>query len=231
MLGNRVDVAEVLLERMIAVDRAGACDRLHEVHRLCRGGDGVASCELRIDSELKRRAIARFARDAAAALHAAGAALAFDTFGQTTMIEHDGGIGQVLEDVGPYLDYFSPMVYPSTWATGWFGFTHPATEPYAVVRASVAHAVARLAAFPGVVVRPWLQDFPDYQAGRQPYGASEVRAQIDGSEAGGGSGFMLWDPTLDYQFDALVNSLAIPAGWQVTDEELVEMLRFPDPKS
>ena len=68
-------------------------------------------------------AIARFARDAAVALHAAGAALAFDTFGQTTMIEHDGGIGQVLEDVGPFLDYFSPMVYPSTWATGWFGFT------------------------------------------------------------------------------------------------------------
>jgi hypothetical protein len=63
------------------------------------------------------------------------------------------------------------------------------------------------------------------------YGADEVRAQIDASEAGGGSGFMLWDPTLDYQFEALVNLRAIPAGWQVTDEELVEMLRFPDPKS
>ena len=176
-------------------------------------------------------AIARFARDAAAALHAAGAALAFDTFGQTTMIEHDGGIGQVLEDVGPYLDYFSPMVYPSTWAPGWFGFTHPATEPYAVVRTSVARAVARLAAFPGVVVRPWLQDFPDYQAGRQSYGADEVRAQIDASAAGGGSGFMLWDPTLDYQFEALVNLRAFPAGWQITDEELGEMLHFPDPKS
>ena len=111
------------------------------------------------------------------------------------------------------------------------GFPYPATEPYAVVRASVAQAVARLAAFPGVVVRPWLQDFPDYQAGRQSYGADEVRAQIDASAAGGGSGFMLWDPTLDYQFDALVNLRAIPVGWQVTDEELVEMLRFPDPKS
>ena len=173
-------------------------------------------------------AIASFAREAAEALHAAGAALAFDTFGQTTMIAHDGGIGQILEDLGPYLDYFSPMVYPSTWATGWFGFTHPATEPYAVVRASVAQSVDRLAEFPGVMVRPWLQDFPDYQAGRQSYGPTEVRAQIDASAAAGGSGFMLWDPSLDYQFAALAGLPAIAARWEPSDEELADLLRVRD---
>jgi len=155
--------------------------------------------------------IAQFARDAGKALHAVGAALAFDTFGQTTMIEHDGGIGQILEDLGPHLDYFSPMVYPSTWATGWFGLLNPATDPYLVVESSVARSVERLSEFPGVVVRPWLQDFPDYQAGRQAYGPIEVRAQIDANRDAGGSGFMLWDPSLDYGVEALrAEPVALP---------------------
>ncbi len=158
--------------------------------------DGFTSAE-------RSAAITQFAQDAAEALHAVGAALAFDTFGQTTMIEHDGGIGQILEDLGPHLDYFSPMVYPSTWASGWFGLLNPATDPGLVVEASVARSVERLSEFPGIVVRPWLQDFPDYQAGRQPYGPTEVRAQIDANKAAGGSGFMLWDPSLDYRFEAL----------------------------
>ena len=87
--------------------------------------------------------------------------------------------------------------------------------------------MARLAEFPGVVVRPWLQDFPDYQAGRQSYGVGEVRAQIDASEAGGGSGFMLWDPTLDYQFEALAGLRTFAAPWESSDQELADLLGVP----
>ena len=46
-------------------------------------------------------AITQFAAEASAALHAVGAAISFDTFGQTTVITHDDGIGQVLEDLRP----------------------------------------------------------------------------------------------------------------------------------
>ena len=96
--------------------------------------------------------IAQFASEAATALHAVGAAVSFDTFGQTTVIAHDDGIGQVLEELAPYLDYYSPMVYPSTWSTGWFGNVYPAADPYAVVLGSVAAAVARLEGY-NIVVR------------------------------------------------------------------------------
>ena len=146
--------------------------------------------------------IAQFASEAATALHAVGAAVSFDTFGQTTVIAHDDGIGQVLEELAPYLDYYSPMVYPSTWSTGWFGAVYPASDPYAVVLGSVAAAVARLEGY-NIVVRPWLQDFHDYGPRKLYYGPAEVAVQIDATAEAGGSGFMLWDPSFNYQLPAL----------------------------
>lgn len=147
--------------------------------------------------------IAQFAMEAATALHAVGAAISFDTFGQTTVISDDGGIGQILEDLAPFLDYYSPMVYPSTWTPGWFGFDYPPAEPFQVVLQSVARAVERLEPF-NIVVRPWLQDFHDYQAQKLFYGLAEVDAQIRANVQAGGNGYMLWDPSLNYQLDVLV---------------------------
>ena len=154
--------------------------------------------------------ITTFAREAAQSLHAAGAALAFDTFGQTTIILHDDGIGQILEDLAPFLDYYSPMVYPSTWTPGWFGLAYPPADPFRVVADSIAAAVNRLRPFPNVVVRPWLQDFHDYQEEKLFYGPDQVLDQIRAVEQAGGSGFMLWDPSLNYQ-TALLAGLAAAA--------------------
>ncbi len=156
----------------------------------------------RITVPQRSAVIAQFAAEAADALHAVGAALSFDTFGQTTVVAHDDGIGQVLEELAPFLDYYSPMVYPSTWSTGWFGVAYPASDPYTVVLGSVAAAVARLEGY-NIVVRPWLQDFHDYGARKLHYGPTEVAVQIDATAQAGGSGFMLWDPSLDYQLPLL----------------------------
>jgi hypothetical protein len=148
--------------------------------------------------------IAGFAGEAAEALHAVGAAIAVDTFGLTAIVTNDAGIGQILEDIGPKLDYFSPMVYPSTWTPGWFDLAYPPANPNRVVFNSVASAVARLEAISAnTVVRPWLQDFQDYQERKLFYGAEEVRVQIEASDRAGGQGFMLWDPSLNYQIELL----------------------------
>ena len=156
----------------------------------------------RINTAQRSAIIAQFAQEAALGVHAVGAALSFDTFGLTTIVPHDDGIGQVLEEMAPFLDYYSPMVYPSTWTTGWFGLDYPPADPFTVVRASVEAAVIRLADF-NVVVRPWLQDFHDYQAQKIFYGQEEVALQIDASNLSGGSGFMLWDPSLGYELELL----------------------------
>ena len=156
----------------------------------------------RVTNAERSAVIAQFAAEAATALHAVGAAVSFDTFGQTTVLTHDDGIGQVLEELAPHLDYYSPMVYPSAWSTGWFGVVYPAADPYAMVLGSVAAAVARLEGY-NIVVRPWLQDFRDYGPRKLYYSAAEVAVQIDATAEAGGSGFMLWDPSLNYQLPAL----------------------------
>ena len=166
-------------------------------------GEADVAVRATTTSEQRSAAVAQFLAKAAAVIHARGAAISADTFGQTTMITDDGGIGQVLELLAPHLDYYSPMVYPSTWTPGWFGLAYPPADPYTVVFTSVATAVTRLQPYPGIAVRPWLQDFHDYQAQKLFYGLEEVRAQIKATAEAGGSGFMLWDPGLNYQLGAL----------------------------
>lgn len=166
-------------------------------------GEANVAVRATTTSEQRSAAVAQFLAEAAEVIHARGAAIAADTFGQTTMITHDDGIGQVLESLAPHLDYYSPMVYPSTWTPGWFGLAYPPADPYTVVFTSVATAVTRLQLYPTIVVRPWLQDFHDYQAQKRFYGAEEVRIQIEAAAEAGGSGFMLWDPGLNYQVGVL----------------------------
>ena len=72
-----------------------------------------------------------------------------------------------------------------------------------MVLESVRTAVERMSTLGNVVVRPWLQDFHDYQEQRLPYGAAEVRLQIEAAAEAGGQGFMLWDPSLQYQLRVL----------------------------
>ncbi len=118
------------------------------------------------------------------------------------MVTIEDSIGQIWEAMAVHADYLSPMVYPSTWPSGRFGFAYPPAWPGEVVQSSVQSGVDRLGES-NAHVRPWLQDFHDYQAQELPYRTLEVRAQIDGAAAAGGDGFMLWDPSLNYARGAL----------------------------
>ena len=166
--------------------------------------------------EDRSAAVALFAEEAVAALHAAGAAMSVDTFGETAVIRVEDSIGQVLEDLIPHIDYYSPMVYPSTWAPGSFGLEYPAADPELVVRLSIETAVQRVAesGVVGVEVRPWLQDYRDYGPREISYDFAKVLVQIEASAGSGGVGFMLWNPTLLYHTDvlALVAPEAASAG-------------------
>ncbi len=154
-------------------------------------------------------AINAFAREASEAIHLAGAALSFDTFGQVSISSFDEGIGQSLSGIAPYLDYVSPMLYPSGWATGNFDLDYPPAYPAIVIRESMKATVERSAPYGVVQVRPWLQDFHDYGAQGLYYDAERVRAQIVAAAETGGAGFMLWDTSLSYQESALEDTVAL----------------------
>lgn len=145
-----------------------------------------------LTDEAKLDAVEAFLQRAVARLRPKGVALAADVFGLVAT-EDDIGIGQRLETLGKYVDYVSPMVYPSTWADGAFNLPYPPAEPYRVVRASVKAAVERLAGS-GAVVRPWLQSFDDYRTRRIPYRHRQIADQIRAAEEAGATGWMLWDP-------------------------------------
>jgi hypothetical protein len=113
--------------------------------------------------------------------------LSADIFGETTMHAGTLVIGQHLEDPFLYFDAVAPMIYPSHFGPGSFGYAKPAEMPYEIIRASMDNAFLRitdlrknllLATSTAKMVigelRPWLQDF-DLGA---DYDAVKVRAQI-----------------------------------------------------
>ncbi len=109
-----------------------------------------------------------------------------------------GDVAQELPAMAPYLDYVAPMVYPSHWSAGEYDVEDPDSQPYDIVKASLAD-FERVLAGTGVAIVPWLQDF----SLGDDYGADEVRAQIDGARDVGLHSFLLWDPDVTYTVDAL----------------------------
>ncbi|MDP2728689.1 MAG: putative glycoside hydrolase, partial [Dehalococcoidia bacterium] len=152
--------------------------------------------------ENRQAAIQGFLARAWQALKPLGAKLAVDTFGYTAWLDDDMGIGQKLEDLAPFVDVISPMVYPSTFRYGIPDYPNAVAHPYEIVYYSLNKAMDRLDAT-GVEVRPWLQDFPDYAFDKRPYTSVEVLAQKKASYDAGASGWMLWDPRVKYTRDAL----------------------------
>src|SRR3989442_14055088 len=154
------------------------------------------------NKETRLPTIAGFLKRARKELGAAGGVVGAGLFGYTAFNENDTDIGQRIEELAPNLDYICPMVYPSGYHVGIPGFRNPATNPYEVVNQSVKLIRKRSAGL-SVQVRPWLQDFKDYAFDKRIFGVTEIRAQIRGTNEGGGVGWMLWNPRNDYTGAAL----------------------------
>lgn len=148
--------------------------------------DGGSSEEVRVE------AISSFLSEAADILHPLGCAVAADIFGFITSVNNDGGIGQEFNRLSSTADVLSPMVYPSHYSTGWFGYDDPNSHPGPVVGSALDDGMVRLKG--PAIVRPWLQDFY--------YNPSQVRAQIDAAESRS-MGWMLWNAFSRFQWAAL----------------------------
>ena len=132
-----------------------------------------------------------------------GAPTSANVFGMVTTNDDDLGIGQVMENIAPYVDYVAPMVYPSHYPKGWQGYKKPATVPYKIIKISLDSGIKKLEAL-GLSknkIRPWLQDF-DLGA---VYTAPMVREQIQATYDVGLNSWMLWDAANKYTPAALEN--------------------------
>ncbi|HWQ12450.1 MAG TPA: putative glycoside hydrolase [Roseiflexaceae bacterium] len=140
------------------------------------------------------------------AINGAGAFFSVDVFGYTAF-RPSPLIGQDIARMAEHTDYVMPMVYPSHFSPGEFGFANPAEHPYEVIQRSMA-AGAEQVRGKRALLRPWLQEFtliwvPDELL--VEYGPAEVRAQIRAvEEAGRSGGWVLYDSDNVYNAEALL---------------------------
>ncbi len=124
-----------------------------------------------------------------------------DVFGLVTHAEGDVEIGQQWETVIAAADAVLPMVYPSHYSTGHYGFVKPGAVPYQLIRVSLTDAVERTnflrdsAKIAVGEIRPWLEAM---SIRGLSYGAPEVRAQIQATYDVGLKSWALWNPGSKY---------------------------------
>ena len=171
------------------------------------------------DSDVKGRSrtdiICEFMEYQYSILKAEGLFVSADVFG--AIINSDvnaDAVGQLYGDMAQYLDYISPMIYPSHYANGNFGIEYPDTEPYRTVMAALSESRKELyfAAQNGghiAEVRPWLQDFTaTWLTNHIPYTGAEVRAQIQAVYDAGYDEWLLWDASCNYEWEGLLSPAA-----------------------
>lgn len=144
-------------------------------------------------------AVAGFVRETRARVRPLGAFLGAAVFGVSATRPDE--VAQDIPAMARYLDYVSPMVYPSHWAPGEYGVADPNGSPYAIVNRSLKDFQAKVAGTDAQVV-PWLQDF---SLGRT-YGPAQVRAQIQAAADDGIDSFVLWNAASSYTSAALART-------------------------
>jgi hypothetical protein len=156
----------------------------------------------RREGESARDVVRRQVRLLAALVRPLGVPVTFDVFGLTATVTGDLGVGQVWEDFVDVADVVLPMVYPSHYTRGAFGFQSPNAHPYSVVRLALADALARTGSQGAAQIRPYLQAFT---LGRRlpRYTPAEIQAQIRATQDAGIDSWVLWNPRSVYQRAAL----------------------------
>jgi hypothetical protein len=169
------------------------------------------------DFHLKERNLTRvevirdFVREVHEVTRARGVPLSLDVFGVIALgkrIDIDA-LGQDLALLGPECEALSPMVYPSHYAKGFYGFEEPGNHPE-LIAIGTKGTIEQLTAanVTKTKVRPWLQAF--YWESPE-YGPEYLRAEMMHAGKAGGSGWLLWNPGQDYSFAWQVVPKVAPA--------------------
>jgi hypothetical protein len=146
-----------------------------------------------VDAQSRQDAITGFLAEARSRLVPEGCATAADIFGFITHIRHEGNIGQQLESLAAAIDVISPMIYPSHYADGSYGYDDPNAHPAPIVRNASEDALERMTES-AAVLRPWLQDFW--------YSADQVEVQIETMDDLG-LGWLLWNVRSQFTVDGI----------------------------
>jgi hypothetical protein len=125
--------------------------------------------------------------------------LSLDVFGVIALgkrVDIDA-LGQDLVLLAPECEVLSPMVYPSHYAKGFYGFDEPGAHPE-LIAVGTKGTLDQIASVPGAaVVRPWLQAMNYESPG---YGPEYLKAETKHAETAGSTGWLMWNPGQDYSY-------------------------------
>jgi hypothetical protein len=165
---------------------------------------GIKGADFHLDEikKTKIEVIRDFVRRAHALTQPHHVPLSLDLFGvvaQGRRIDIDA-LGQDMAVLAPEAEAFSPMVYPSHYATGFYGWENPGDHPEIVgigVKGSLDQIKAADQTKPLAVVRPWIQA-EDYKT--TTYSPQYLKDEIRTSNENGGTGWLMWNPSQEYGF-------------------------------
>ena len=147
--------------------------------------------------------------------------IAADVFGIITHSWDDKpeDIGQTWRKIANQVDYICPMVYPSHYGPGLYGFDVPDQHPYEVVRSAMMEAIEQNAAqkHPGMI-RPWIQGFnANWVKGHINYDAGTISSQLAAGSELGIDEYIIWNAANTYDpmtffYKGQINANARKAG-------------------
>lgn len=154
-------------------------------------------------------AITEFTKYACDNLKPLGVKVSADVYGTIIDSKVDAEIvGQDYTKMAEYLDYISPMIYPSHYGEGSFGIDYPDTKPYDTILAALKKSRGVLEKEnteaedkdnKSADVRPWLQDFTATWVDHHiNYGKEEIKAQIQAVYDAGYTEWILWNGSNNY---------------------------------
>lgn len=136
-------------------------------------------------------------------LGSAGIPYGADLFG--TVIGSNVDMEKTGQDYGALAcvsDVLSPMIYPSHYANGTFGFDVPDAHPYDAVFKALSKSkevIENKGAEANAIIRPWLQCFnATWVPGHIDYDAAAIKAQIQAVYDSGYEEWLLWNAANHY---------------------------------
>ena len=154
------------------------------------GDYAVADTNLPNTQSFRLPAIRRLFRVVSERLATERAFLSADVFPISFIAPDDQGIGQRPEVIMPYVDYFSPMVYPSHYGPGTFGIGVPNERPYEIIDQTLEIMNRQSEGLP-MRIRPWIQDFGygEFRA----YTVADIKAEMKALRDNDALGWMIWN--------------------------------------
>ena len=148
-------------------------------------------------NESKVQAIQRFVQYACDEIHAVGAYVSIDVFGEAANPGYTTAYGQYWPAISNVCDAICGMPYPDHFSNGYYGIKKPWNHPYEILKAWGERVQGRQAVTPTPAsVRTWIQAYPvmrHVDKNGLRYDAEDVEKEIRGLyDAGLTGGYTTW---------------------------------------